>query len=99
MQKIQAHDIKREELDGRGKYTWALDGLEAELQYTVTSKDVRTADHAVVPPALQGSGVGHALVERMVNDARNSGWRIKPVCGFVASAKEKHPDWHDAFVN
>ena len=99
MTTIQAEDIKTEELDGRGRYVWGLDGVEAELAYTITSDTLRTADHARVPDALKGSGVGHALVERMVNDARDGGWKIKPICGFVASAREKHPDWADAFTD
>lgn len=97
MATIEPGDIKREELDGRGRYVWSLDGVEAELTYTITSPTLRIADHTGVPDALRGSGVGLAMVERLVTDARAEGWKIVPLCPFVNAQRRKHPDWADAF--
>ncbi|WP_316013428.1 GNAT family N-acetyltransferase [Roseobacter sp. HKCCA0434] len=97
MATIDPKDIKREDLDGRGRYTWDLDGVEAELAYTITSPKLRIADHTVVPDPLRGSGVGHAMVERFVADAKEEGFKILPLCPFVNAERAKHPDWADYF--
>ncbi len=97
MAEIELDDIAREEQDGRGRYVWSLDGLEAELSYTITSDTLRIADHTGVPDPLRGSGIGLKLVERLVRDARAEGWKIMPLCPFVNAQRKKHPDWADAF--
>ncbi|QPH52277.1 GNAT family N-acetyltransferase [Pontivivens ytuae] len=97
MTEIQLDDIAREEQDSKGRYVWALDGVEAELSYTITSPRLRIADHTGVPDALRGSGVGLKLVERLVQDARAEGWKIMPLCPFVNAQRKKNPDWADAF--
>ena len=50
------------------------------------------------PEALRGSGAAAALVDAMVADARKSGFRIVPLCSYVAARYARHPDWADAFT-
>lgn len=82
----------------KGRYILRLEGHEAELTYSVTSRDLIIADHTGVPDALRGTGAGLALVTRMVADARVEGFRIMPLCPFVNATRKKHPDWSDAFA-
>ncbi|MHA6645446.1 GNAT family N-acetyltransferase [Mesorhizobium sp. A623] len=42
-----------------------------------------SADHTGVPDAMAGHGVAKALLELMVDDARQTGLRIIPLCPFV----------------
>ena len=58
---------------------------------------MRIADHTGVPDALRGEGRGEALVEHLVRDARDSGFKIVPLCPFVNAQRRKHPEWADAF--
>jgi predicted GNAT family acetyltransferase len=44
---------------------------------------------------LRGRGVGQALVERAVLDARLEGFRIIPLCPFAKAQFERHPAWRD----
>ena len=55
--------------------------------------NVRVAEHTLVPPAIGGRGVAARLVEVLVADAREHGFKIDPVCSYVAAQFERHPDW------
>jgi hypothetical protein len=66
-----------------------------EWQPAQGEDDVRVAKTTVVPKPIGGSGVAAKLVERMVEDARREGFRIDPVCSYVAKKFEDNPDWSD----
>ncbi len=66
-----------------GRLTWVQRG------------DVRHAEHTLVPPAIGGKGVAAQLVEALVADAREHGFRIAPECSYVEAAFRRHPDWAD----
>ena len=90
-------EIERIEDEKRGRYVLRRDGAEADLTYTISSPNLRIADHTGVPDEMRGTGAGLALVERLVADAREEGWKILPLCPFVNRQRAKHPDWADAF--
>ncbi|MEM8655244.1 MAG: GNAT family N-acetyltransferase [Pseudomonadota bacterium] len=90
-------DIRREETDTKGRYLLIHNGHEAELTYSILSPQTRIADHTGVPDALRGTGVGQALVKRLVEDAFAEGWKIVPLCPFVNAQRAMHPDWAGAF--
>lgn len=66
-----------------GRLTWVARG------------GVRVAEHTLVPPEIGGRGVAARLVEALVADARAEGFRIKPVCSYVAAQFRRHPEWAD----
>lgn len=66
-----------------GRLTWSERG------------GVRYAEHTLVPPQIGGQGVAARLVEAMVADARENGFKIGPVCSYVDVAFQRHPDWAD----
>ena len=90
-------DITREVNGSRGRCVVRHDGLEAELTYSISSPTMVIADHTGVPESLRGSGVGLAMVEQLVADARSEGFKIVPLCPFVNAQRRRHPDWSDAF--
>jgi predicted GNAT family acetyltransferase len=51
--------------------------------------------HTEVPEALEGQGVGTRLVEGALADARAQGLKVVPLCEFVASYLERHPEDQD----
>ncbi|MEE4201130.1 GNAT family N-acetyltransferase [Erythrobacter sp.] len=57
--------------------------------------DTRVATHTIVPPEIGGQGIAGLLVERLVADAREKGFKIVPQCSYVAKKFEEHPDWAD----
>ena len=69
--------------DHIGRLTWVRQG------------DVRTAEHTLVPEQIGGRGIGASLVEALIADARDRGFRIVPECSFVRAKFEQHPEWAD----
>jgi predicted GNAT family acetyltransferase len=89
--------ITKEDGARHGRYVAHVDGLEAEITYTHRGPSLISADHTSVPDALAGKGVGRALLDHMVADARQTGFRIVPVCPFVREQAARHPEWADIF--
>jgi predicted GNAT family acetyltransferase len=88
-------DVTKEEGETKGRFVATVDGHEAELTYSRMSPRVIIADHTGVPEALKGQGVGQALVEALIADARQGGYRIVPLCPFVKAQYARHPEWSD----
>jgi len=88
-------DIQRQEDDSKGRYWVVVDGHEAEMTYSRAGESLIIIDHTGVPDALRGQGVGQALVERGVHDARAEGRKIMPLCPFAKAQIRKHPEWQD----
>lgn len=91
--------IELEQSGSKGRYVARVLGREgeAELTFSVASETLVIADHTGVPESMRGTGIGLAMVERLVADAREKGFRIMPLCPFVNAQRKKHPEWADAF--
>jgi predicted GNAT family acetyltransferase len=64
----------------------------AFLNYRVESGAI-TFTHTEVPEALNGRGIGTALVKFALDYARGQGLRVVPQCPFVASFVAGHPQY------
>lgn len=51
--------------------------------------------HTIVPPAIEGRGVGTALAEYALLFARTNSLCVIPTCGFIAAYIESHPEYSD----
>ena len=71
-----------------------LEGETAFAQYRVTPDGV-LFPHTVVPDALEGQGVGSALVRAGLSWAREQGQLVLPACAFFAAYMRRHPETHD----
>lgn len=80
-----------------GEYTAHVAGAveTGELTWRAQGNGVRVAIHTGVPPALQGRGIAGKLVDALVADAREQGFKIVPACSYVAAQFRRHPDWGD----
>lgn len=93
--------IVKETLDSRrGRYVARVAGFDAEgeLVFTRRGPGVISADHTGVPDALGGRGVGRALIDAMLADARTAPFRIIPLCAYVRAQFASHPAWAGLFV-
>jgi predicted GNAT family acetyltransferase len=52
-------------------------------------------DHAEVPAALGGRGVGTRLVTGALDLIRRRGERVVPVCPFIRVVMQRHPAYAD----
>ncbi|MFG2052633.1 GNAT family N-acetyltransferase [Micromonospora sp. NPDC048930] len=49
--------------------------------------------HTEVDPAFEGKGVGSTLARAVMDDARDRGRTVVPVCPFLSAWLEKHPEY------
>ena len=91
----ETFDIRREDGPSGGRYVINLDGHEAEMTYSKAGDGIIIIDHTGVPRELGGRGVGQALVQRGVEDARSEGKKIVPLCPYAKAQIEKHKEWQD----
>jgi predicted GNAT family acetyltransferase len=54
--------------------------------------------HTEVDPAHEGHGLGSLLVEGAVRDLRERGLRLIPICPYVQSWLERHPEQRDLVI-
>ena len=92
--------ITRSEDGARGRYEARVAGREGvgELTYARKARKGLVADHTGVDDSLRGTGVGQALVERLVADARSEQLKIVPLCSFVRALFQRHPEWSDVMA-
>ena len=78
-----------------GRYVATVAGAEdiGHLDWVASGDGVRMATHTLVPPPIGGRGVAARLVEAMVADAREQGFRIDPRCSYVEAMFRRHKEW------
>jgi hypothetical protein len=88
--------VEHEEANGRGRYVMYLpDGTEGEMTYQRRDAATIIADHTGVPPQYRGQGIAEKLVATAMDDARDKGQKIVPVCSYVVAQFRRHPEWAD----
>jgi predicted GNAT family acetyltransferase len=70
-------------------------GQSARLTFVETGPDRIAIDYSFVPPEYRGKGVALKLIKKAVEDARTQGFKITPICGYVAAEFRHHPQWAD----
>jgi predicted GNAT family acetyltransferase len=89
--------IKR--LPDERRYELRLDGVPvAELVYRDRGEGVVAFLHTEVDPDTRLRGLGSALVAAALDDARERGLRVVPVCPFVDAYVRRHPEYADIVV-
>ena len=76
------------------RYELEEDGETAFAAYRIGDGAI-TFTHTVVPPAIEGHGVGSRLVKTALADARARGLKVVAQCAFVAAYIERHPEYAD----
>lgn len=88
--------ITEERTESKGRYVARAPGKpDAELTISIANASMIIIDHTGVPDAWRGQGVGKALVRRAVEDARERGVQIVPLCPFAKALIAKTPEWQD----
>jgi predicted GNAT family acetyltransferase len=71
-----------------------LPGGTAFIDYRMNG-DAIVFTHTEVPEALEGHGVGNALVRFALDSARARGLSVVPLCPFVAAFIRRNPEYAD----
>jgi hypothetical protein len=76
----------------RSRFEWVMGEHVAIVTYR-REGSVLWLNHAGVPPALGGRGLGSQLVEGVLRLIEARGEQIVPVCSFIVRHVERHPNW------
>lgn len=89
--------ISHDDRGDSGRYVATVAGASdtGHLDWEERGDGVRAATHTIVPPPIGGRGVAAKLVEAMVADAREQGFRIDPQCSYVDAMFRRNKDWAD----
>ncbi len=80
------------------RFEASVDGLLSEASYRLAegaAGPVMVMTHTGVPTALEGRGIAGQLVAAALGHARAQGWRVRPLCSYVAAYMRRHPETQD----
>jgi predicted GNAT family acetyltransferase len=77
-----------------GQYELEIDGQLAIAAYE-RRDGALVFTHTQVPEALEGQGVGSRLISAALQDARDQGLKVIPLCEFVSAYIDRHPEDQD----
>ena len=76
------------------RFEMPLEDGVAFIDYRLNGAVV-SLDHAEVPPALEGRGVGSRLAEATLAHLRAKGLKVVVRCDFVRAYMRRHPEHDD----
>ena len=82
----------------KSRYEIFIEGELAGFADYKVIEDTVTFPHTEVDPAFGGRGVGSALVEFALENVKEQGKFVAPICPFVAKAISKKPDQYLSLV-
>ncbi len=74
------------------RFEMDVEGYIAIINYKQSGKKLYLV-HTEVPPELEGKGIGSALVQKTLQYIEEHHWQLVPLCLFVQSFLQKHPEW------
>ncbi len=74
------------------RYEFQLEEHTPIIEY-IKAQDKIYLTHTEVPTALEGKGIGSALVKQALEDIEKKGLTLVPLCPFVALYIKRHPEW------
>jgi predicted GNAT family acetyltransferase len=90
-------DVKEQELrvnNGANRFELEVEGHVAFIDYTL-KRELLFLIHTEVPEALQGKGIAGIIVQKTFEYAKKNGYQIVPLCPYVRTYLERHPEWKE----
>lgn len=74
------------------RYEYIVGNDHPHIAYQIRGKDIYLT-HTRIPETLRGKGLGTKLVEDVLEDIEKQGYKLVPLCSFVAGYIKRHPEW------
>lgn len=88
-------EFKKEQDEENGVYSIIIDGKKAaEMTFAVRPGRIIIL-HTEVNSDYQGQGLGKAIVEKAIKDARDGQYSIVPMCAYAKLYFQRHPEAKD----
>jgi predicted GNAT family acetyltransferase len=78
--------------DAQHRFETTVEGHPSVLTYRESAGRV-TLIHTEAPSELRGRGIADALARTALEDARQRGLRVRPLCPFVQAFMKRHPEY------
>ena len=75
----------------KNRFELVEQGQTAFAAYKIDDETIAFT-HTIVPPALEGHGVGSRLIAFALGDARDRRLKVRAECSFVAAYMKRHPE-------
>ncbi|MBQ4821487.1 GNAT family N-acetyltransferase [Aquimarina sp. MMG016] len=62
------------------------------IEYILAKGDTIYLTHTEVPQLLEGQGLGTTIIKKTLHYIKEKGYRLVPLCPFVAAYLKKHPE-------
>ena len=83
--------IDNEELK---RYDMPVEGGTPFIEY-IKAQNYVCLNHTEVPKALEGQGLGSAIIKLALETIKQEGKKILPMCPFVRTYIQRHPEWDE----
>lgn len=77
------------------RFEMPVEGHTAFVTYRRCDDGVISLNHAEVPRALEGRGIGARLVRATLDQVRSEGLKVVPRCSFIRAFIERNPEYAD----
>ena len=75
------------------RYELHVNGSFAFAEYVVDDEGIVHMTHTNVPVELQGQGLASELIKKSLQNIKEQGRKVYPVCPFVIAYIKKHTEW------
>lgn len=65
----------------------------ALAEYIINDAGVVYMTHTETPVELEGQGIASELIKKSLEDIKQNGQKVYPLCPFVVAYIRKHPEW------
>jgi predicted GNAT family acetyltransferase len=72
--------------------------MAAEITFVPSGESQVTIDHTYVSDSLRGQGIAGKLVESVVQEAREKGYKIFPVCSYAKAVFDRKSEYQDVLA-
>ncbi len=80
------------------RFETEVDGHQSIIEYSVLP-NILSLNHVEVDKALEGKGVASEMTEKVLLQIELRGLKVIPVCPFIKSYIQKHPEWNSIVAN
>ncbi len=78
----------------RKRFEADFEGKKAIIEY-IRAEDKMYLTHTEVPKELEGKGVASSMTKTVLQQIKDEGLQLVPLCPFIAAYLKRHPEWKD----
>lgn len=79
----------------RKRYELHVGNKLALAEYIINNEGVVYMTHTETPVELEGQGIASELIEKSLQDIKDQGRKVYPLCPFVIAYIRKNPEWKE----